>query len=506
MIAKILTAGRPGFNSALITVEADILPGIPNLAIVGLPDHAVRESRDRIRSAITNAGFNFPVRNIVINLSPNDTPKEGGLIEAAMATALLVASGQLPQDAFRGTAILGALSLDGSLTSARGIAAAAIFAAAQPAVERIIIPETETNAVTTPKTIAVFSLQSLRDLPLFAHGGLEARTGHLYEPDEIHPEISMEQIFGLAAAKRALAVAAVGRHHVLMVGSPGSGKSLLARAYRHLLPPLTFDEAAEATQIYSLAGLTEGELIRSRPFRSPHHTTSTPALVGGSTTAKPGEISLAHHGTLFLDELPEFRNEALQSLREPLEDKKITIARARGHITYPADFQLVAAANPCRCGKLFAPEMQCDCPSRTSLLQFSKIVGPFLDRIAIEVNLNDFPQIPGPEKNYTTVELAEKIIAARERSRRENSGLLNNGMEAAALYKIFSSLNPSRIYESYAQSERLSMRSWLNILRVAKSIADFDGVAVHELCIREALQYRFVRKMLESKKQQQLAA
>lgn len=502
MIAKILTAGRPGFHSTLITVEADILPGLPNLTIVGLPDHAVRESRDRIRSAITNAGFHFPVRNIVINLSPNDTPKEGGLIEAAMATAVLVASGQLPQEAFHNTAILGALSLDGSLGPARGISAAAIFAASQAAVDRILIPESENKAVTTPKSIEVFSLNTLRDLPLFAHGGLEARTGHLYAPEELTPEIYMEQIFGLGSAKRALAIAAVGRHHLLMVGSPGSGKSLLARAYRHVLPPLTFDEAAEATQIYSLAGLSEGELIRSRPFRSPHHTTSMVALVGGSNAAKPGEISLSHTGTLFLDELPEFRNEALQSLREPLEEKKISIARARGHITYPADFQLIAAANPCRCGKLFSRELSCSCPPRTSLSQFSKIVGPFLDRISIELNLNDLPETHDAQTNFTTAELANRITAARERSRAENNGLLNNEMEAATLYRLFAHLNPTKIFERYAGSERLSMRSWLNVLKVAKSVADFDGVAVNELCIREAMQYRFVRKLVEARQQQ----
>ncbi len=504
MIAKILTAGRPGFNSTLITVEADILQGLPNLTIVGLPDHAVRESRDRIRSAITNAGFHFPVKNIVINLSPNDTPKEGGLMEAAMAAAVLVASGQLPQAAFQNTALLGALSLDGSLGPARGIAAAAIFAASQPAVSRLIIPESETRGVTAPKSIEVFSLASLRELPAFTQGGIEPREGHLYEPDIIQPEISVEQIFGLGSAKRALAIAAVGRHHVLMVGSPGSGKSLLARAYRHLLPPLTFDEAAEATQIYSIAGLTEGELIRTRPFRSPHHTTSTPALVGGSTTAKPGEISLAHTGTLFLDELPEFRNEALQSLREPLEEKKISIARARGHVTYPADFQLIAAANPCRCGKLFSRELKCGCPSRTSLSQFSKIVGPFLDRISIELNLNDLPETHDAQTQFTTAELSARIAAARALSRRDNNGLLNNEMEAATLYNLFAQLNPTRIFERYAASERLTMRSWLNVLRVAKSVADFDGVAVNELCIREAMHYHFVRKMVENK--QQMAA
>lgn len=498
MIAKILTAGRPGFHSTLITVEADILNGLPNLTIVGLPDHAVRESRDRIRSAITNAGFYFPVKNIVINLSPNDTPKEGGLIEAAMATAVLVASGQIPQAVFDKTAILGALSLDGSLTSARGMAAAAIFAASQPLVDRIIIPEAETNAVTTPKDIEVFSLQSLNGLKAYARGDLASRAGHIYAPDEPTPEIHIEQIFGLAAAKRALAIAAVGRHHLLMVGSPGSGKSLLARAYRHLLPPLSFEEAAEATQIYSLAGLTEGELIRSRPFRSPHHTTSTPALVGGSTTAKPGEISLAHNGTLFLDELPEFRNEALQSLREPLEEKRITVSRARGHVTYPADFQLVAAANPCRCGRLFTRE-RCQCASRTSLLQFSKLIGPFLDRISIELNLNDLPEFVTGEA-YTTAGLSHKISQARRRSHEVNGVKLNNELEATLLYKVFAHLNPQRLFERYAEPERLSMRSWLNTLRVAKSIAEFDATEITEMCVLEAMRYRFVAKRIEERR------
>ncbi len=256
MIGRIYTAGRPGFNSTLVTVEADILSGIPSLTIVGLPDHAVRESRERIRSAIVNAGFVFPARQIIINLSPNDTPKEGGLMEAAMAAAVLVATGQLPQEKFRDTALLGSLSLDGSLHTARGIAAAAVFATQQPQVKGLIIPQTSASEVATADSKPLYAIRHLNDLTAFAYGQIDARQGHGYEADEEFPEIGFEHIFGLAPAKRALAIAAVGRHHMLMVGSPGTGKSLLARAYRYLLSPLSFNEAAEVTRIYSLAGLS----------------------------------------------------------------------------------------------------------------------------------------------------------------------------------------------------------------------------------------------------------
>lgn len=497
MIAKILTAARPGFNSTLITAEVDILEGLPNLTIVGLPDHAVKESRDRIRSAITNSGFFFPAKQIVINLSPNDTPKEGGLIEAAMAVAVLVASGQVTPEAFKNTAVLGALSLDGTFTPARGLAAAAIFAASQPGIRQLIVPRQDSNAISAPPDVKVFTLSDLADISAYALQGIEARTGHLYEPEAEVAEINFEQIFGLGLAKRALAVAAVGRHHLLMVGSAGSGKSLLARAYRHILPPLTFDEAAEVTHIHSLAGQIDGDLVRRRPFRIPHHTASVPALVGGGSNAQPGEISLAHHGTLFLDELSLFRNDALQGLREPLEEKHVTIARSRGHITYPADFQLVAAANPCRCGNLFKKDAKCLCGPKYGHHAFLKIVGPFLDRIGIEVNLDNLPDWP-VEESYTTFNLAQKVAMARERSRNDNAGRLNNEADVATLYKLFSDLNLAKLYAEYASQERISMRAWIMTLRVAKSIADFDGVKPGIVPLREAMNYRFIRSRMES--------
>jgi magnesium chelatase family protein len=444
-----------------------------------------------------NSGFIFPARQIVINLSPNDTPKEGGLMEAAMAVAVLVASGQLPQEKFRDTAVLASLSLDGSLQTARGIAAAAVFAAAAQQVHHLVIPAPASCEITTPNGVAVFALRHLSDLTTYAYDQLAPREHRAYESEAEYPEIAFEQIFGLAAAKRALAIAAVGRHHMLMVGSPGTGKSLLARAYRYILPSLTFAEAAEVTRIHSLAGLGSGELVRVRPYRSPHHSTSMPALVGGSSHAKPGEISLAHHGTLFLDELPEFRNEALQSLREPLEDKKITIARARGHITYPADFQLIAAANPCRCGDLFARERRCSCKGGTSLAQFSKLVGPFLDRIALEINLNALNETFTPPEGYTTAGVQATVSIARARSLSRNNGVFNSELDPQTLYRIFAVLKPMQIYERSASAERLTMRSWLNTLRVALSIADLDDAEVQEIHVLEAMQYRFLRKRIE---------
>lgn len=498
MIGKIITAGRPGFHATLVTVEADILSGLPGLTIVGLPDHAVRESRDRIRSAMVNSGFTFPARQIVINLSPNDTPKEGGLMEAAMAAAVLVASGQLPQEPFHRTALMASLSLDGTLQPGRALAAAAVFAAGKAEVTQLLLPVSAAGEIVVPQATKVFALRSLSDLAAFAYGQIEARGGCRFTAEEEIPEITIEQIFGLQQAKRAMAIAAVGRHHMLLVGSPGTGKSLLARAYRHLLPPLNFAEAAEVTRLYSLAGLGSGELIRRRPFRSPHHSTSMAALVGGSAQARPGEISLAHRGTLFLDELPEFRNEALQSLREPLEDKRITIARARGHLTYPADFQLLAAANPCRCGNLFVDPRLCQCKPAQALTQFSKLIGPFLDRIAIELDLNNLHESTQTSQPYTTAMLQERITQARLFSLKRNNGKLNDQIEPGMLYALLEKLNPMKLFERFAGSERLTLRSWLNCLRVAFSVADFEGVDINESHIHEALAYRFLAKRIAS--------
>lgn len=496
MYAKIFSAARPAFNPTLVSVEADILPGLPNLSIVGLPDHALRESRDRIRAAIVNSGFYFPPKQIVVNLSPNDIPKEGGLLEAAMAASILVATGQLESEAFADVALLGSLSLSGEILPARGLAAAAVFAAGDKNIRRIVVPKIDTGRVVLPPGISVFALSNLSELPLFCQGGVRPVESMRYTPQSPEADIVIEHIFGLTAAKRALAVAAVGGHHVLMVGTPGSGKSLLARAYRYLLPPPTFSEAAEITRIWSLAGYGNGELITERPFRSPHHTTSTPALVGGSTHIRPGEISLAHHGVLFLDELPEFKNEVLQSLREPLEEKKITIARAKGQVTYPADFQLLAAANPCRCGDLFMGQSRCTCGAAKSADYFSKLVGPFLDRIALELNLNNLPEWPLSDTLLTTYTLQKQIAKTREQSLKRNGGKLNTLLDASLLYQIFQDLKPQKLFEMFAPQTHLSMRSWLNTLRVALSIADFEETQPQEVHIHEALGYRFIRQKL----------
>jgi len=498
MIAKVYSTSRPGFHAELITVEADIRQGMPSLTIVGLPDHAVRESRERIRSCITNAGFQYPAKEIIINLSPNDSPKEGGLIEAAMATAILVASGQVSPDILENTLVLGALSLDGSVIEAHGLTSAVIFAASQPEIQRIVIADSMEQKCIVAEGTKIFAIKNLGDLTLFASGDLDIYRAKKFEPAYEQPEILMESIFGLDTAKRALAIAAVGRHHCILVGSPGSGKTLLARAYRHILPPLSFEEAATITRIHSLISDDTTDLIRLRPFRSPHHTASSAAIVGGSSFARPGEITLAHHGTLFLDELPEFRSDVLQSLREPLEEKKIAVARARGIITYPADFQLIAAANPCRCGALFgsATGASCTCPKLTSLRQFSKLVGPFLDRISIELNLSKLPEVPVQRSSLTTSQIFQQVLEGRTRSLISNKGKLNADLTAAELYQIFSKFNPARLYDHYGPIMQLSMRSWLNALRVAKSIADFDGTDITEASLQEAMQYRFIQERM----------
>ncbi len=496
MVAHVATVAFLGLEARAVEVQVQIASGLPAFVVVGLPDKAVAESRERVRAALAAIGLSLPPKRITVNLSPADLPKEGSHYDLPIALGLLAAMGAVDTETLAGYAVVGELGLDGRLTPSPGVLLAAIHASSRSL--GLICPCAQGPEAAWAGNIEVVAAPDLISLLNHFRGSSVLRPPAPGEADPRGFGPDLAQVKGQETAKRALEIAAAGGHNLLMSGPPGAGKSLLAACLPGILPELTPSEALEVSMIASVAGaLVDGRLIRSRPFRAPHHSASMAALVGGGLKVRPGEVSLAHLGVLFLDELPEFQRSVLDSLRQPLETGTVSVARANAHVTFPARVQLVAAMNPCRCGHLGDPALACSRAPRCAADYQAKVSGPLLDRIDLHVEVNAVAAadlvLPPPSEG--SAEVAGRVKAARDiqTARYEGHGIRTNAeADGDLLDSVATPDEPGRrLLAQAAEAMRLSARGYHRVLRVARTIADLAAAeGVGRVHVAEALSYR----------------